>query len=137
MRRTLASLIPWARAMLRVLQCVASGGVECNVASITARTFSSLILGMRPGRGASFSNPLRRKARKRWRQSWTVGRETSSLLAMSWLSIPLEAIWMIFARRTTRRGIVLLRAHWSKIASSSGESMIRAAFLLIMPDHIA
>jgi hypothetical protein len=54
---------------------------------------------------------------------------------MSWLSIPLEAIWMILARWTTRKGIVLLRAHSSTVARSSGESMIWAAFLLIMPDH--
>ena len=90
------------RAMLRVLQCVAFRGVLCKVASTTAVIFSGGILGLRPGRGASFSKPGTRNARKRCRQSCTVGRDAPRTWAISWLATPSAAIVTIRARITCR-----------------------------------
>src|SRR5712671_6693857 len=59
MRRTLASLIPAAAAMVRVLQWVALGGFWRVVMLTTRRMKLAPILGVRPGRGASFSPPPR------------------------------------------------------------------------------
>src|ERR1035437_8783735 len=57
MRRTLASLMPTAAAMVRVLQWVALAGFW-RVVRVTTRFVSRVpILGLRPGRGASFCNP--------------------------------------------------------------------------------
>jgi hypothetical protein len=50
--------------MVRVLQWVALGGAVCKVALTTAWIFRDEILGMRPGRGASFSNPPQRRDKK-------------------------------------------------------------------------
>jgi hypothetical protein len=64
---------PWARAIVRVLQCVAAGGVVCTVASTTARIFFAETLGLRPGRGASCSSPATRRAnleRHRFHGDW-------------------------------------------------------------------
>jgi len=82
MCRTLASLRPWARAMRRVLQWVAWGGRVCSVASTTARILLAGMRGIRPGRGASFSRLGKRSAKKRCRQSCTVGRDTPSRRAI-------------------------------------------------------
>lgn len=117
--------------MLRVLQWVALGGVVCNVASTTARIFFSETFGLRPGRGASFSSPAIRSARKRSRQSCTVGREILRVLAMSWLKRPSAAIVMIFARNTFRYGRLRAHAHPSRVERSSGVRMTGAAVLLI------
>jgi hypothetical protein len=54
MRRTLASLMPAARAMVRVDQCVALAGFWCNVISTTFFTLWSVMVRGLPGRGASF-----------------------------------------------------------------------------------
>jgi hypothetical protein len=54
MRRTLASLMPAAVAMVRVDQCVALVGFCCSVISTTFFTCRSVIVRVRPGRGASF-----------------------------------------------------------------------------------
>lgn len=53
-RRTLASLIPKARAIVRVLQCVALEGFSCVVLRTTS---SGSIVCILPGREASFSIP--------------------------------------------------------------------------------
>ena len=87
-RRTVASLRPWAAAIVRVLQWVAATGVVYSVASITAWICASEMRGSRPGRGASFSRPPTRRARNRSRHNWTVGRETPKRSAISLLETP-------------------------------------------------
>jgi hypothetical protein len=68
MRRTLASLMPTAAAMVRVLQCVALAGCW-RVVRVPTRWIKRVpIVGLRPGRCASFCNPATPSARKRLRQ---------------------------------------------------------------------
>src|SRR5664279_1604947 len=55
-RRTEASLKPCARAMVRVLQWVASEGFECSVASTTSRIFWGDILAL-SALGCQANNP--------------------------------------------------------------------------------
>jgi len=55
MRRTLASLIPTAAAMVRVDQWVALAGFSWVVLRMTSRFVAAEMRGVRPGRGASFS----------------------------------------------------------------------------------
>jgi hypothetical protein len=62
-RRMLASLM--TAAILRVLQCVALLGCGRMVKVTTRCVRRALIVGLRPGRGASFSNPATPSARKR------------------------------------------------------------------------
>src|SRR5215831_333936 len=77
-RRTLASLMPTARAMLRVLQCVAFAGFCRVVMFTTRRTTLAVMVGVRPGRGASCCKPTMPKVRKRLRQRDTFLGVTSS-----------------------------------------------------------
>jgi hypothetical protein len=63
--------IPARAAKSRVDQCVASVGLSCNVATITASTSSSLIERGAPGRGSS-GNPSRPRSKKRLRHLTTV-----------------------------------------------------------------
>jgi hypothetical protein len=71
-----------ARAIDRVDQCVASAGVDFNVAITTCSTCSSVIVRGRLGRGSSTS-PSSRRSAKRLRHLVTVGRETPSSSAIS------------------------------------------------------
>jgi hypothetical protein len=58
---------PTARAMLRLLQCVAC--VVGRLVRLTTRRIKwAVMVGVRPGRGASSSNPAMPKLRKRFRQ---------------------------------------------------------------------
>ena len=66
MRLTALWLIPHRRAIKRVLQCVASRGVDSRVSVSTRSTAASLISRGAPGRGSS-SNPSNRRAIKRLR----------------------------------------------------------------------
>jgi hypothetical protein len=85
MRRTVASLSPWALAIVRVLQFVAFGGFLCSAASTITATWERVIRGIRPGRGASFSSPALRSARSRCHHSCMVGREMRKCTAIAWL----------------------------------------------------
>jgi len=68
MRRTLFSLRPVTLAMLRVLQCVAVTGFSCVVLRTTSAILAGVIVGVLPGRGASFSSACRPPSKKRLRQ---------------------------------------------------------------------
>src|SRR5208337_1265608 len=107
-------LIPWARAMLRTDQWVAWEGFVCRVASTTAWTLRGERLGIRPGRGASFSRPANRRARKRSRHSLTVGLEIRKACAMSWSNFAPAATEIIRARWTSRKGRLRLLDHAAK-----------------------
>jgi hypothetical protein len=65
--------MPTSAAIDRVDQCVASLGAVSRVLTMTASTWSSLIVRGRPGRGSS-SKPSRRSARNRDRHFATVAR---------------------------------------------------------------
>src|ERR1041385_1564324 len=69
MRRTLFSLSPAASAIVRVLQWVALTGFSCVVLRTTSCTLAGVIVGVRPGRGASFSSPAKPIFRKRFRHT--------------------------------------------------------------------
>jgi len=83
MRRTLASLMPTAAAMMRVLQRVALVG-RWRVVRVTTRFVKRVpILVLRPGRGASFSKPATPNARKRLRHRETFFGVVARLAAIS------------------------------------------------------
>ena len=79
--------IPVALAIDRVDQCVASFGFSSKVFTITASTWSSVIVRVAPGRGASKS-PSRRSATKRERHLPTMAPETPSSAATMALVAP-------------------------------------------------
>src|SRR5665213_3931398 len=83
MRRTLASLMPTAAAMVRVDQCVRLDGFCCVVFSITSRLIAAEIAGVRPGRGASCCKPAAPSARNRDRHRAAVRGTTPSRSAIS------------------------------------------------------
>ena len=96
-----------------------------------ARTLAGAMRGTRPGRGASFSSPAKRKARKRCRHSCTVGRESCNSAAMSWLSLPWAARRMIRARCTKRAAIARPRDQASNVVCSSAVKIMADARLLM------
>src|SRR5215471_9157936 len=62
------SLNPTASAMVRVLQWVEWAGFSCVVLRMTSSTLAGVIVGPRPGRGASFTNPAKPISKKRFLQ---------------------------------------------------------------------
>src|SRR5271169_4059821 len=83
MRRTLASLMPTAAAMVRVLQWVALLGCWRVVMVTTRLVRRAPMAGLRPGRCASFCNPATPSARKRLRQRDTFFGVIAMLAAIS------------------------------------------------------
>jgi hypothetical protein len=63
MLRIVFSLTPCARAIVRVLQCVAPGGVVVSVAFTMRATVSGVRRVRRPGRDASRTTPRTPQAR--------------------------------------------------------------------------
>ena len=106
-RCTLACEIPAARAIVRQLQraCIASG---VTAFSKTTRTASGGKDGLRPRPGAS-SRPARRRARKRWHQSFTVTRDTPSRTAICACVMPAARSRIISALWRSRTAIVVAR----------------------------
>src|SRR3984893_16191393 len=85
--------------------------------------------GNTPGRGASFSSPGSRSARKRCRQSCTVGREMCRAPAISLLNTPSSALQIIWACGTKRSGMLRPAAHLSSTARSPGDKMMASETL--------
>ena len=88
MRCTAMRLMPCTWAMERTLQWVAPGRVVSRVAWSTRRTFAAHSLGLRPGRGASFSMPAMPSAAKRSRHNYTVSRDRPRATAITWFCLP-------------------------------------------------
>ena len=127
MRRTLASLMPTAAAMVRVLQCVALVG-GCRVVMVTTRCVRrALIVGLRPGRGASCSNPATPSARKRLRQRETFFGVMDRRTAMSLSCRPAAANNTMRDRSTTRNGSERLRTWDSNSVRCSGLNVMTGA----------
>ena len=59
--------MPTSRAIVLRDHCVAFAGAVCVVLETISATFSTVIVGVRPGRGASFTKPATPCARKRLR----------------------------------------------------------------------
>ena len=80
MRLTVVWLRPERWAMDRVLQCVASLGVDSSVSVITRSTSSSVTARGRPLRGSS-DRPSNRRSKNRERHFPTVSSDTSKSAA--------------------------------------------------------
>jgi hypothetical protein len=130
MRRTLASLIPTAAAMVRVLQCVALAGCWRVVMATTRLVRRAPIVGLRPGRGASFCNPGTPSARKRLRQRETFFGVIAMLAAISLSGWPEAANNTMRARSATRTGRDRLRA-WDSNRVLSSELNVMAGAIRI------
>ena len=98
-------LTPKYSANVRVLQCVASGGVVCSVVSTMTLTCSLPKRWTLGPRGGSCSSPTTPAAANRWRHKSTVGREVRRSRAMRRLDKPVRASRQIRARSTTFWGV--------------------------------
>jgi len=127
MRRTLASLMPTAAAIVRVLQCVALLGCWRVVRVTTRCRRRASIVGLRPGRGASCSNPATPRARKRLRQRETFFGVMDRRPAMSWSCRPAAANNTMRERSTTRSGSDRLRTWDSNTVRCSGLNVMTGA----------
>ena len=103
-RCTVAADTPEARAIERVLQCVASCGRLSNVVVTTCVIRSSSIRRGAPERGSS-DRPSRRASAKRRRHSATVSRVTPIRSAMATLLSPSAALKTMAARMASARPI--------------------------------
>jgi hypothetical protein len=102
--------MPTAAAMVRVLQCVALVGCW-RVVMVTTRLVRRVpIVGLRPGRGASFCNPTTPSARKRLRHRETFFGVMAMRAAISRSCCPEAANKTMRARSATRTGRERLRA---------------------------
>src|SRR5690348_4103004 len=123
--------------MLRVLQWVAFGGFCRVVRFTTRRTKLAVILGERPGRDASRSNPAMPKVRNRLRHRDTFLGVIFIAAAICLSCRPSAANSTIRARSTTRAGSDRLRAHcskaacWSELKVMAGAIRIRWVLLPI------
>src|SRR5438445_1045531 len=121
-RLTAVWLRPLVRAIDRVLQCVASRGVDSNVIVTTRSTSSSEIRRGAPGRGSS-SSPSSRRRRNRRRHSRAVAQLISWSWAtwrMGWASALAKAIR---ARIASACAVVGRHAARSNVARSSALSI--------------
>src|SRR3954468_19407517 len=120
---------PTARARLRVLQCVASGGTVRCVRSTTARTWSGPTVGGRPERGRSRSKPSTPSATNR-----SCHRHTARLDLPIWRTIaivptPAADRSTIRARPTYFSFIIGAATMASKRARASAVTIIFASFV--------
>ena len=135
MRRTLASLMPAAAAIVRVLQCVALAGLWRIVMSTTRFTWSSVIVRVLPGREASFCNAAIPPSRNRLRQRATFSAVTPSSCAISLSCRPSAARNTIRARSTTRAGRERPRASRSTAFRTSEFSSTGRATRIVSSSH--
>ena len=113
--------------MVRVLQCVALGG-SCRVVRVTTRFVRRApMVGLRPDRGASFSNPAMPRTRKRLRQRETFFGVIAIRAAISLSCWPEAASNTMRARSATRTGSDRLRAWDSNTVRCSGLNVIAGA----------
>jgi hypothetical protein len=103
-------------------QCVALSGVSSRVATTISSTWSSVIVGTRPGRGSSVS-PSRRFSIKRLRHLPTVSSWHPSFAAACLLSLPSAQDSIISARSAKICDDLVRRAHLCKVERSSSESV--------------
>ena len=134
-RRTDASLSPLARAIVRVLQCVASDGFSKVVMRTTFCTFCAEIFGFRPGRGASFWMPSIPCRRKRPRHRATLCRDTFSCSAINRSVIPSAAIRIILARNANLTDEVRARAAFSSDSRNASVNLISRATRIVLPSY--
>src|SRR6202049_1789984 len=127
MRRTLASLIPTAAAIVRVLQCVALAGCWRVVMVTTRLVRRAPMVGFGPGRCASFYNAATPSARKRLRQRETFFGVIAMLAAISLSGWPEAASNTMGARSATRTGRDRLRAWDSNRVLSSALNVMAGA----------
>jgi len=113
--------------MVRVLQCVALLG-RWRVVMVTTRCVRRApIVGLRPGRGASFSNPAIPNAKKRLRPRETFFAVVTMRAAISLSCWPQAANNTMRARSTTRSGRERLRARDSNTVRCSGLNVMTGA----------
>ena len=103
--------------MDRVLQCVASLGVDSSVSVITRSTSSSVTARGRPLRGSS-DRPSNRRSKNRERHFPTVSSDTSKSAATAMLLQPSAQARMILARSARPCVVLGRRTHRSSVSLS-------------------
>ena len=99
MRPTLDSEMPASRAIVLRDHCVALSGVVCVVLATTSATCLAVIVGVRPGRGASFTNPATPCARNRSRHREAISGATDLLILQAFTSQQDDAAALNHAHR--------------------------------------
>ena len=117
MRLTVVWLRPERWAMDRVLQCVASLGVDSSVSVITRSTSSSVTARGRPLRGSS-DRPSNRRSKNRERHFPTVSSDTSKSAATAMLLRPSAQARIILARSARPCVVLGRRTHRSSVSLS-------------------
>jgi hypothetical protein len=117
-RDTADWLIPVARAIDRVDQCVAVAGRDSNVFTITSSTRSSVTVRGAPGRGSS-DNPSRRRSTNRARHLPTVAVVTENRSATTMFGSPRAQASTIRDRSANACDDVGRRAHRRSVSRSS------------------
>src|SRR5262249_43853653 len=123
-------------AMLLLLQCVESDGFSWVVMRTTFWTVCLGILGLRPGRGASFSIPATPSKTNRPRQRAIVCRVTPSSFAIGWSVKPSAAIRIIFARAANLTDEVRARATPSSNSRCVSDNLTPRATRIVFPSRI-
>jgi len=94
------------------------------------------LVGVRPPRGASCSMPARRDSAKRVRHVPTVPRVQSSTAAISLFSGPSAAARTIFARNTSRVGVLHPRDHLVNATRSLSVKLMALAIRMTVILHV-
>lgn len=115
-RCTVAGLTPTRRAIVRQLQWVCPGGVECSVSSTISAIFPGGIDGLRPRPLPTFPHLASPSAWKRCRQARTDTAVVPNSAAILVLATPSAAASNAFARTTSRCGDVCDLATFAKVA---------------------
>ena len=121
MRPTVAGLSPLALAIERVLQWVASRGIDSSVIVTTRSTSASPILRGAPGL-ASSSRPSQRAATNRRRHLPTVTRVVPSRSATAMSLSPAALASTMRARRASACAVLRRRTQRSSSSRSPAES---------------
>ena len=117
MRLTVVWLRPERWAMDRVLQWVASLGVDSSVSVITRSTSASVTARGRPLRGSS-DRPSNRRSKNRERHFPTVSSDTSKSAATLVLLRPSAQARIILARSARPWAVLGRRTHRSSVSLS-------------------
>ena len=117
--RTVSLLTPTALAMLRTDHCVTFAGVSCVVLRMISASVLERTVAVRPLRGASCCKTSSPDVTKRFLHVLTVRRVQPRSAAMSLFFRPSPAANTIFARSTSRAGVIRPRDHFVSVSRSS------------------
>jgi hypothetical protein len=134
-RCTLVWPRPTARAIVRVLQCVAAAGFSRSVFSTTSAIFSAVKGGLRPGRVASHRNPSIPCARYRSCHRHTDGLLLPTARMIDIVPLPAADSSTMRDRHTNFCGVFRSATQPSSSTRSAGESQMHTSAFIPALSH--